>query len=301
MILSFSYCLIAAAGRPGKEKQMNKTPKTALFHDLSGYGRCSLGVAIPVLSAMGAQCCAVPTAYLSAHTAYPPSDRSVFHDMTEQMAATGDHWQELGASFDAVYSGFLGSARQIGILEEFVRRFRTENTLVLIDPVMGDYGAPYRTYTPEMCREMAALAALADVITPNLTEVSLLLGEPYEERPKEATLRRWLEALSLDGRRSVAVTGVHVQGGKVGAVCLDRATGAVSCAAAEEVDAHFPGTGDLYASVLLGGLLRGEKLAEANRRAVSFVQQCAADTLAQGSDPLDGVRFEPLLGQLMII
>ena len=277
---------------------MNPTPRIALFHDLSGYGRCSLTVALPVLSAMGGQCCPVPTAYLSAHTAYPASDKAVFLDMTGQMAGVAPHWQELGASFGAIYSGFLGSERQIGVLQDFIRAFRRAETLVLIDPVMGDYGAPYRTYTPAMCRRIGELAAMADVITPNLTEVSLLLGEPYEERPGEDTLRRWLDRLSLEGRRSVAVTGVHLTDGRVGAACLDRATGRVSCAMAVEEPAHFPGTGDLYASVLLGSLLRGEDLAAANGRAVEFVQRCARRTLELGTPPLEGVQFEPLLGEL---
>ena len=279
---------------------MNAAPKAALFHDLSGYGRCSLTVVLPVLAAMGCQCCPVPTAYLSAHTAYPASDHAVFLDMTHQMDGVSGHWKELGASFGAVYSGFLGSGRQIGILQEFIRQFRGDGTLVLVDPVMGDYGAPYRTYTPEMCGRMAGLAAMADIITPNLTEVSLLLEEPYDERPDEKKLRRWLDALSLEGKRSVAVTGVRLSGGRVGAACLDRSTGRVSCAMAEEEPAHFPGTGDLYASVLLGSLLRGADLAAANERAVDFTRRCARSTLELGTPVLEGVQFEGLLGELTV-
>ena len=136
---------------------MNHTPHVAAVHDLSGFGRCSLTVALPVLAAFGCQCCPLPTAILSAHTGFPDSEKAVFYDLTEQMLPTLDHWQELGLKFDAIYSGFLGSARQIDALEQLLNRFRTPDTLVLVDPVMGDHGEIYRTYTPELCRRMGYL------------------------------------------------------------------------------------------------------------------------------------------------
>ena len=278
---------------------MTPAPRIAAIQDISGFGRCSMTVVLPVLAAMGGQCCPLPTAYLSAHTAFPPSEKAAFLDMTGQMAGSMDHWAELGVTFDAIYSGFLGSADQIGLIEELYRRFRRESTLVLVDPVMGDHGVPYRTYTPAMCARMGELAAQADVITPNLTEAALLLGEPYEAVPgDEAGMRRWLERLSLDGKRSVVLTGVTFAPGRVGAGCLDRADGSMCFPMAEEVPAHFPGTGDLFASVVLGALLRGGSLADAAGRAVEFVQCCAARTLALGTPPLEGVQFEPLLGEL---
>ena len=148
-------------------------PHVAAVHDLSGMGRCSLSVVLPVLSAMGCWCSPLPTAYLSACTIFPPSQRFVFRDLTQEMEGSAGHWEELGVRFDALYSGFVGSEQQIRLLRELMIRFRGENTLVLVDPVMGDWGKPYRTYTPAMCREMKGLAALADVITPNLTEAAL--------------------------------------------------------------------------------------------------------------------------------
>ena len=146
---------------------MNLTPRVAAVHDMSGLGRCSLTVALPVLSAMGAQCCPLPTAVLSAHTAFPASHLATFLDLTDEMERMLLHWRKLHVSFDAIYSGFLGSAGQIGLIEDFYRQFRREGTLVLVDPVMGDHGKPYRTYTPELCGRMRDLAAQADVITPN--------------------------------------------------------------------------------------------------------------------------------------
>lgn len=278
---------------------MNRATKIAVVQDLSGFGRCSLTVALPVLSAMGSQCCPVLTAYLSAHTGFPPSERSVFLDMTDQMARVTDHWAELGTELDAIYSGFLGSAGQIEQLRRFIDRFRREGTLVLVDPVMGDHGRQYRTCTDELCARMGQLAAQADVITPNLTEAALLLGETYCPGMEPARVRNWLERLSLDGRRSVVLTGVSTVPGEVGAACLDRDSGKVSFAMARQERGHFPGTGDLFASVLLGALLRGEDLQSANARAVDFVQRCVHHTIALGTPTLEGVQYECMLKELM--
>ena len=181
---------------------MKRAPRIAAIQDISGFGRCSTTVVLPVLAAMGGECCPLLTACLSAHTAFPASEKATFLDLTGQMAGTAAHWAELGVTFDAIYSGFLGSAGQIGLIEDFYRQFRREGTLVLVDPVMGDHGKPYRTYTPELCGRMRDLAAQADVITPNLTEAALLLEEDYADLPRdEEGLRAWLERLSLDGRR----------------------------------------------------------------------------------------------------
>lgn len=272
----------------------------AAIHDLSGMGRCSLGVVLPALSAMGCWVSALPTAYLSGCTIYPPSEHFVLRDLTEEMELSGAHWAELGVNFEAIYSGFVGDEAQFEVILNFIRRFRREDTLVLVDPVMGDWGKPYRTYTPAMCREMKELAALADVITPNLTEAAILLDEDYASAPKsEEGLKAWLERLSLNGRRSVIITGVHLRPGLVGAACLDRETGEFSFPCAKEEPAQFPGTGDLFASVALGGLLRGESLEKAASRAVEFVAKCARYTLDLGTPIADGVQLESLLGDLI--
>lgn len=279
---------------------MVRTPRIAAIQDISGFGRCSMTIALPVLAAMGGQCCPLPTAYLSAHTAFPASDKATFLDMTDQLSGTAAHWAELGITFDAIYSGFLGSEAQIGIIEDFFSTFRSEGTLILVDPVMGDHGRPYRTYTPAMCARMQKLAARADVITPNLTEAALLLEEDYANVPRDREgLSEWLRRLSLDGRRSVVLTGTSLAPGEIGAGCFDRDSGSISFVAAKQEPAHFPGTGDLFASVVLGSLLRGERLEEAAQLAASFVQECAAHTLALGTPTVEGVQFEPLLGRLM--
>ena len=280
---------------------MVRAPRIAAIQDISGFGRCSMTVILPVLAAMGGQCCPLPTAYLSAHTAFPPSQQATFLDMTGQMAGTAAHWAELGVTFDAVYSGFLGSVEQFGLIENFYQKFRTEDTLILVDPVMGDHGKPYRTYTPDMCRRMGQLAARADVITPNLTEAALLLDEAYEDIPRDKQgIEHCLEQLSMGGKRSVVLTGVSMEPGQIGAGFFDRATGQTGFAMARQEPAQFPGTGDLFASVLLGSLLRGESLELAAKQGAEFVRSCVAHTLALGTSPLEGVQFEPLLGELMV-
>ena len=279
---------------------MNRTPKVAAVQDLSGLGRCSLSVVLPVLSVMGAQCCPLPTAVLSAHTAFPAPETAAFQDLTGAMEQTLRHWEALHTSFDAIYSGFLGSSQQIGVLRRLIQRFRRKETLVLIDPVMGDHGRVYRTYTPEMCEQMIQLAAEADLITPNLTEAALLLGEPFDHIPdSQAGIETWLRRLSLDGKRSVVITGVSLAPKALGAGCLDARSGKIRFAMAHQEPGQFFGTGDLFAAVLLGSLLRGETLSESTARAVDFIQKSVARTLAAGTPMLEGVQFEPLLRELL--
>ena len=279
---------------------MNRTPKVAAVQDLSGLGRCSLSVILPVLSVMGAQCCPLPTAVLSAHTAFPAPGTAAFQDLTGAMEQTLRHWEALHTSFDAIYSGFLGSSQQIGVLRRLIQRFRRKETLVLIDPVMGDHGRVYRTYTPEMCEQMIQLAAEADLITPNLTEAALLLGEPFDHIPaSQAGIEEWLRRLSLGGKRSVVITGVSLAPKALGAGCLDARSGKIRFAMARQEPGQFFGTGDLFAAVLLGSLLRGETLSESTARAVDFIQKSVARTLAAGTPMLEGVQFEPLLRELL--
>ncbi|MBR6738933.1 MAG: pyridoxamine kinase [Oscillospiraceae bacterium] len=274
------------------------TPRVAAVHDLSGFGRCSLSIVMPTLSAMGVQCCPVPTAYLSTHTG--GFTGNTFLDLTDQMAPVTSHWKAENVTFDAVYTGFMGSCEQMTLTADLIRTFKTENNVVVIDPVMGDHGKPYRTYTAEMCAAMGELAREADVLTPNRTEAAILLDVPYEELrlDTEDDCRKWAKALSLDGKRSVVLTGVSLEKGSIGAVCYDRKGGEVSFVSAKQVDARFHGTGDLFASVLTGALVRGKNLHDAARLASEFVSLTAAHTAAQDIPLREGVDFEPLLWRL---
>ena len=270
------------------------TPRVAAIHDMSGFGRCSLTVAIPILSAMGIQCCPLPTAFLSTHTG--GFEGFTFLDMTDELPKVAAHWKSLGLEFQAVYSGFLGSERQIAIVEDFLREFRGADTAAVIDPVMGDHGTVYQTYTPAMCAGMARLAELADVITPNLTEAALLLDIPYGELPVgEAGCREIVEWLSLDGRRSVVLTGASTAPELTGAMCFDARTGQTEAVQTQRVPQEFHGTGDVFASVLTGALVQGASLPDAVRQAVDFVRACAERTARAGIPMREGVEFEPLL------
>ena len=269
------------------------TPRVAAIHDLSCFGRCSLTIALPVLSAMGCQCCPLPTALLSAHTGFTGGS---FLDLTEEMQRIADHWAQIDIHFDGIYSGFLGSAAQIGTVQQFITRFRGTG-LVVIDPVLGDHGQAYRTCTPELCNGMRRLAESADIITPNLTEASLLLEQSYETiqaiDPAEIVRR-----LSLEGRRSVVLTGYSTGDGQTGALCFDRADGSIQAVQVQRVPRDFSGTGDLFTSVLTGAMVKGVPLIQAARTAADFVQSCAARTLAAGNTDGEGVDFEPLLRTL---
>ena len=273
------------------------TPRVAAIHDMSGFGRCSLTVAIPVLSAMGVQCCPLPTAFLSTHTG--GFTGFTFLDMTEEMPKVAAHWQELDLRFHAIYSGFLASERQIGIVSDFIRTFRRSDTLVVIDPVMGDDGKAYQIYTSALCSGMTHLAELADVITPNLTEAAFLLGRPYDQLPQEeAGLQELVRELGLHGRRSVVLTGVSLSPGKTGAMCFDAKTSRTETVQVDMIAHPLLGTGDIFASVLTGALVRGDTLFSAAAQAADFVRACAVHTVAQDLPLREGVDFEPMLGLL---
>lgn len=273
------------------------TPRVAAIHDLSGFGRCSLTVAIPILSAMGIQCCPLPTAFLSTHTG--GFEGFTFLDMTEEMPKVTAHWKSLDLHFQAIYSGFLGSGRQIGLVEGFLRDFRGTDTVVVVDPVMGDHGEIYQTYTPAMCAGMARLAERADVITPNLTEAALLLDMPYKDLPTgESGYREIVERLSLSGRRSVVLTGAVLSPEQTGAMCFDARTGRSAAVQTARIPREFHGTGDVFASVLTGALVQGTSLPAAAERAVEFVRACAERTAEEKLPMREGVDFEPLLGLL---
>ena len=270
------------------------TPRIAAIHDLSCFGRCSLTIALPVLSAMGCQCCPLPTALLSAHTGFPGN---TFLDLTVERGRIADHWAAMDLQFDAIYSGFLGSADQVDTVARFFDTFKKSDTAVIVDPVMGDHGTAYRTCTPELCRGMRVLAENSDVITPNLTEAALLLDRPYEEI-RQADAYEVVRRLSLGGRRSVVLTGYSSEPGQTGTQCFDRDSGESKAVQTPREPQDFSGTGDLFASVLAGGVAKGVPLFQAAQAAADFVRDCIARTLAEGLTEQDGVDFEPLLGQL---
>jgi len=269
----------------------------AAIHDLSGFGKCSLTVALPVLSACGVETSALPTAVLSTHTG--GFEGFTYRDLTADLLPIARHWQSIGASFGAVYSGFLGSGEQIGMVEEIISMFRTPRTLVLVDPVMGDGGRLYQTYTPAMADGMVRLCRRADAVAPNMTEACHILGLPYDPGPyTEEFLRKVLHGLCGLGPHMAVITGACLREGELGAACLDAQTGKMSLSVREQIPGFFHGTGDLFASVLLGGLLNGMALEDACDTAVEFTHRTIVTTAGSGVDTRFGPKFETHLGWL---
>lgn len=272
---------------------MQPAKTVAAIHDMSGVGRCALTVAIPVISALGAQVCPVPTAVLSAHTAF---QGVAVRDLTDFLRTYLEHWRQLGLRFDAVYTGYLASPEQAEIVREFLET--QSQAIKVIDPVMGDSGRMYRGLDASMSARMRELCLGADLITPNLTEYALLTGEPYDETPRgEAAARSMLERLQSEtGAHAVLVTSLPVEGGLANASLT--ATGKFDLVRFERLPANFPGTGDLFTSVVTGALLAGDSLAAAVLRATEFVRRTIEVTLECETDPRLGVQLERTLGLL---
>lgn len=268
--------------------------KVLALHDLSGFGRSSLVPIIAVISAGGHQCVPLPTAVFSTHTAIPGW---VTTDLTGAMQGTIEQYDELELRFEAIYAGFLGSANQIDCVGEAARRLKRADGITLIDPVRGDNGKVYDTYTPEMCTRMRELCAIADIITPNTTEAAILLDRDSYSKPRSADEAwEWLRALRARYGAQVVLTGLDFEKGKVGSGCLSERDGALSLH--RRIDRYYPGTGDLFASAMLAALLNGEPLTEACEQAGEYVKDCIAYTLEQQTDPMHGVQFEKLLYRL---
>ena len=271
---------------------MNEYKRVAAIHDISGVGRCSLSVIIPTMSVMGIQVCAVPTAVLSAHT--NGFGDVVMKDMTEYIPEALSHYKTAGVGFDCIYSGFLASARQVSLCLDFFSAY--PDALKIVDPVMGDNGKRYKTYTAEMCECMAELVAAADVITPNLTEASILLGEEYPvSQLSLSEVKSMLVKLSGKGPETVVITSVPMADGKNSNVGYDKKNNAFWRVTYEKVPKHYPGTGDLFASVLTGGLLLGDSLPIAISRATSFCEYAIKTTFGYRTNAREGVMLEKCL------
>ena len=272
-------------------------PRVAAVHDMCGYGKCSLGVAIPVLSAAGIDVCPVPTALFSAHTKFP-----VFymHDTTEMLNDYLDAWQKEGVDLDGVYSGFLGSAEQVAVIQRLYREY--PRALHIVDPVMGDGGQKYPTYTDELCQAMAGLVDGADVLTPNLTEASILTGIAYEGQDVPvAFVQRNADKLLEMGAKTVVIKGIVHEGESVIRNYLASADvdgGRVDEVASELLPYMLHGTGDVFASALTAAIYNGRTLREAVEFAGELVRDAMRVTREQPDYEVRGVSFETTLGKV---
>ncbi len=271
------------------------TLKCAVINDFSGYGRCSLSVALPILSVFGVQCCSIPTAILSNHTGYP---NYFFDSYTKKMPAYINELKKLNLCFDSIFSGFLGCEEQIDIVKGFINDFKNKNSLVIVDPVMGDGGKIYATYTPEMCKKMKSLSELADIITPNVTEACILADEEYrgEDISDEFALRL-VDILSLNKKRSVLITGI-VRGESLCTYVFDKDSSNTYVKQNRRIDKVYPGTGDLFAAILSAAVTRGNPLLKATELSADFVEKACEYTSHFDTDLNDGIAFEPLLSEL---
>jgi pyridoxine kinase len=268
------------------------------IQDISCIGKCSLTVALPILSAGGIETSILPTAILSTHTGGFVG--YTFRDLTEDVEPITEHWKTLDIDVDAIYTGYLGSEEQQRLIAGIFRDFRREETLVLVDPAMADEGRLYPAFDERFALGMRDLCALADIIAPNLTEACLMLeapypGEDYDQPYIEDTLRR----LSALGPEQVVLTGVSFEPGKLGAAAYDRRLDAVDYYFTERIEGYYHGTGDIYSSTLLAALLNDKSLADAIRIACEFTVAAIRRTHVAATDPKFGVDFEHELGTLI--
>ena len=277
----------------------NIIPKIAAIHDMSGFGRCSLTVIIPVLSSLGIQVCPLPTAILSTHSG--GFGKFFLHDLTGSMEEYANHWKSIGLEFDCVYTGFLGSAQQIDMTAKFIDDFRrTQNQLVVVDPVMADHGKLYKTYTLEMQKKMKLLVEKADIITPNMTEACFLLEEPFINGSIDnQEIKRILKKLSDFGPDIVVITSVKGYNGSFYNIGYKRSDDTFWKVDYEQIPSQYPGTGDIFTSVFTGCLLNGDNLPVAMDKATQFLSHAVRMTYECKTSEREGVLLEKALGRLM--
>lgn len=283
----------ATLQKPGSSRQK----KAAIISDMSGFGRCALTVCLPVISKLKVQCCPVPTAIFSNHTAYPSFYSC---DYTEHMECYIEEWRKLGLAFDGIGTGYLGSRRQIGIVKEFIRNFRKKDAVVLVDPIMGDNGKAYVAYGKDLCREMEGLVACADIVTPNVTESCILTGRPYHEGSwKEKELLWMAERMAEMGPEKVVITGVP-QGSYIGNFCYEKRGGEAACSLKRirRMGQTRCGTGDIFASILLADAINGVDLERSVKKAADFIRDCIRESIEMEVPLTDGVCFEEVLDRL---
>ncbi len=270
--------------------------KIAAINDLTGYGRCALTVSMPVISHMKIQCCPVPTSILSNHTGY---EEYFFDDYTDRLPEYLAMWKKLGLTFDGIMSGFLGSKGQIAMVEEFIRQFRRKDTIVVIDPVMGDNGTIAGTYTEEMCREMRKLVSLADIVTPNLTEACKLTDTPYREKGwRRRELSEMAAKLRAMGPEKVVITGIPQ--GRFIANFLEQEKEEPMLLRTCREGTERCGTGDLFAAIVAADAVNGVPFEKSVRKASGFVKKCMIKSMEMGIDRKNGVCFEEILHLLKV-
>ncbi len=270
--------------------------RIAVIGDISGFGRCSLTASIPVISSLGIECCPFPTAVLSAQTGY-----SSYHfiDLTSEFTAYENEWEKLGYSFDGILTGYIASPLQADLIASFIKKFKTDSTVLLVDPVMADDGKIYGTYSNELCGKITEIAKKADIITPNLTELCILTGADYSDLTSKENdgdyldlIREEAEKMLSKTLKSVIVTGVRYKGEIYNLVCEKNSH---SQTKSQIFGGSYSGTGDLFASVICAKAVLGVPLKTATETASKFLEKSVQSSFYEGTDRNDGINFQKYL------
>lgn len=269
--------------------------KIAVINDLSGFGKCSLAAALPVISALGIECCPLPTAILSNQTGYP----SFFcTDYTENMPSYIEEWKKMGVKFDGILTGYLASEKQVDIILDFIENFG-ENSLVFVDPVMADDGVLYDTYNNELCEKVKKLTEKANIITPNLTELCILCGTDYAQLNREKDLGEigaLASALLSETTETVVVTGIKKEEYIYNLIVEKDGASVVK---SKLLNGSYSGTGDLFSSIVCGAVTNGKSVIDAVTLATEFIFKSIKSTPTKlGYEP-DGVNFQEHLERLI--
>ena len=266
------------------------------IQDISCLGKCSITIALPIISAMGVETTILPTAVLSTHTMFP---NFTVKDLSDQLLPITDHWKEQNIHFDGIYTGYLGTEEEIEIAEKIFDEFGGEDTLIFVDPVMGDNGKLYARFDDHYAKRNVKLCGKADIIVPNLTEACFMTDTPYRTEYDEAYIVELLEKLSALGSKKVILTGVSLKPDQTGIYGLDTLTGEKIIYQNEKVSASYHGTGDIFASVSVGALMRGASLHDAFALAADYTAETIRQTLKNPDKPWYGVDFESTIPYLV--
>ena len=266
------------------------------IQDISCLGKCSLTIALPVISAMGVETVILPTAVLSTHTMFK---NFTVKDLSDQIEPIVNHWKSEKVEFDAIYTGYLGTIEEIELMKDIFRDFKKDGSLVFVDPVMADNGKLYAAFNDEYVKKNAELCASADIIVPNITEAAFMTGTEYREEYDVEYVKLLLKRLNELGAKISVLTGVSLEKGKTGVYGYDREKNEFFSYQNNRVDASYHGTGDLFSSAAVGALVRGKSLPEAFKIAADYTALTIEETLKNPKKPWYGVDFEATLPKLI--
>ena len=266
------------------------------IQDISCLGKCSLTIALPVISALGSETVILPTAVLSTHTMFK---NFTCKDLSDQIDPIKDHWKSENVHFDAIYTGYLGTIEQIDQIKELFRTFKDDKTTIIVDPVMADNGKLYPAFNMEYVKKNAELCAEADIVVPNITEASFMTGMEYREEYDESYIKELLGRLNELGAKVSVLTGVSLEKGKTGVMGYDSRNGEYYVYQNDRIDAAYHGTGDLFASTCVGEMMKGKSWKDAMRIAADYTAHTIEVTLKNPEKPWYGVDFEATIPELI--